>query len=80
MGARDAGAEKEDERMMRLLMIPITMIAGALLLLWIETSRDRRERNAEMRWLIRKNRKWERMIEEAPNRRMREPYANLIRR
>ena len=66
--------------MMRLLMIPITMIAGALLLLWIETSLDRWERNAEMRRLIRKNRKWERMIEEIPNRRMREPYANLIRR
>ena len=80
MGARDAGAEKEDERMMKLLMIPITMIAGALLVYWIETSRDRWERNAELRWLIRKNRRWERMIEEIPNRRMREPYANLIRR
>ena len=65
--------------MMRLLMIPITMIAGALLVYWIETSRDRRERNAELRWLIRKNRKWERMIEEAPNRRMREPYATIRR-
>jgi hypothetical protein len=79
VGARDAGAEKEDERMMRLLMIPIVMIAGALLVYWIETSRDRWERNAEMRWLIRKNRKWERMIEEIPNRRMREPYATVRR-
>ena len=79
MGARDAGAEKEDKRMMRLLMIPITMIAGALLLLWIETSRETRERNAELRWLIRKNRRWERMIEEIPNRRMREPYATIRR-
>lgn len=65
--------------MMKLLMIPILMIAGALLLLWIEESRETRERNADIRWLIKKNRKWERMIEEIPNRRMREPYANLIR-
>jgi hypothetical protein len=62
---------------MRLLMIPILMIAGALLVYWIETSRETRERNAELRWLIRKNRRWERMIEEIPNRRMREPYATI---
>ena len=61
--------------MIRLVMIPVLMIAGALLVYWIEASRDRRERDAEIRWLIRKNRKWERMIEEIPNRRMAEQYA-----
>ena len=61
--------------MIRLVMIPVLMIAGALIVYWIEASRDRRERDAEIRWLIRKNRKWERMIEEVPNRRMAEQYA-----
>ena len=66
--------------MLKLLMIPILMILGALILLWFEESRATRERNAEIRWLIKKNRKWERMIEEVPNRRMQSVYAVCVKR
>ena len=66
--------------MLKLLMIPITMILTALLLFWIEESRETRERNADIRWLIRKNVKWERQIEEQPHRRMQSVYATAYRR
>ena len=65
---------------MKLLMIPVVMILVGLILLTVEETRETRERNADIRWLIRKNAKWERQIEEQPHRRMQSIYAMAYRR
>ena len=61
--------------MLRLVMIPVVMILGAMLMLYVDGHKDQWERDKEIRWLIRKNRKWERMIEETPRKRMAGMYA-----
>lgn len=61
-------------------MIPIMMIVVGLILLTVEETRETRERNADIKWLIRKNRKWERQIEEQPHRRMQSVYATCVKR
>ena len=66
--------------MIRLVMIPVVMILAAMIMLYVDGHRDQWARDSEIRWLIRKNRQWERMIEEVPNKRMSEQYAVCMRR
>ena len=61
--------------MLKLVMIPVVMILAALAMLYVDGHRDQWARDREIRWLIRKNRKWERMVEEAPRKRMAGMYA-----